>query len=145
MSTSEYKHHTDIEVRFRDTDALGHVNNAVYLTYREVGREAYWARVAPDVAYDRVPFVLANCDIAFRSPSYTGETLRVFQRTIWVGERSFAIKSEIRERDSERIVATATSVLVTYDYAKRAAMAVPDWLRRGLESVEGGPLPDRPR
>ncbi|HWX25489.1 MAG TPA: acyl-CoA thioesterase, partial [Vicinamibacteria bacterium] len=32
----------EVEVRFRDLDALGHVNNAVYLTYLESARIAYW-------------------------------------------------------------------------------------------------------
>ena len=36
---------TRSEVRFRDLDALGHVNNAVYLTYFEAARMAYWMHV----------------------------------------------------------------------------------------------------
>jgi hypothetical protein len=44
-----------------------------------------------------------------------------------------------------RIVAAATSVLVTYDYAAHAAMPVPEWLHKGLEALEGRKLPDRPR
>ena len=30
-----------IQIRWRDLDALGHVNNAVYLTYFELARLAY--------------------------------------------------------------------------------------------------------
>ena len=31
-----------LEVRFRDCDPMGHVNNAVYLTYLEQARLAQW-------------------------------------------------------------------------------------------------------
>jgi acyl-CoA thioester hydrolase len=34
-----------VPVRWRDTDALGHVNHAVFLTYLEEGRDAFYAQV----------------------------------------------------------------------------------------------------
>jgi acyl-CoA thioester hydrolase len=34
-----------VDVRWRDTDALGHVNHVVFLTYLEEGRDAFFARV----------------------------------------------------------------------------------------------------
>jgi acyl-CoA thioester hydrolase len=34
-----------VPVRWRDTDALGHVNNAVFLTYLEEGRDAFYAHI----------------------------------------------------------------------------------------------------
>ena len=41
MTTFEH----ELEVRFRDCDGLGHVNNAVYLTYLEQARFAFWQRL----------------------------------------------------------------------------------------------------
>jgi len=73
-----------------------------------------------------------------------GETIRVGLRTDWVSRSSFGLSYELRERDSERLVAEATTVLVTYDYEAKRAMPVPDWLRSGLERVAGRSLPDRP-
>ena len=44
-----FSHRVTIEVRFADTDAMGHVNNATYLTYCEIARIKYWTDVtAPD-------------------------------------------------------------------------------------------------
>lgn len=140
----EFSVWTDIEVRFRDTDAMGHVNNAVYITYLEVGRQAYWKRVAPDDAYDRVPFVVAHIDIDFLSPALVADIVRVQLRTTWVGGSSFAMEYELVARDADRMLVRASTVLVTYDYAQQRAMPVPDWLRRRLAEVEGHPLPGRP-
>jgi len=139
-----YVHFADVEVRFRDTDAMGHVNHAVYFTYAEVARQHYWDQVAPEAAYDDVPFVIAHAEADFRSPAHVGEILRVHLRTKWVGHGSFGMDYEIRSLTDHRLIATAVTVLATYDYAAGAAMPVPDWMRRGLERVEGRPLPGRP-
>jgi acyl-CoA thioester hydrolase len=136
---------TDIAVRFRDTDAMGHVNNAVFVTYLEVARQEYWKRVDPDCAYDRVPFVVASLHVDLQSPIEIGEVVRVHLRTAAIGRSSFVMEYEARERDSGRPIASATTVLVTYDYATKRSMPVPDDLRRRFESVEGRPLPEAPR
>ena len=41
----EFRFEHPIEVRFVDTDAFGHVNNAVYLSYFEAARAGYYAEV----------------------------------------------------------------------------------------------------
>ena len=134
----------DVEVRFRDTDAMGHVNNAVYLTYLEVGRQAYWQRLASNPGYRDVPFVVAHAAIDFRSTVTVGDVVRVHLRTTRIGHRSFGMEYELRERESGRLVATASTVQVTYDYAVRRSIPVPAELRRDLETVEGRSLPARP-
>ena len=135
----------DIPVRFRDTDAMGHVNNAVLLTYLEVGRQAYWQRFARPQDYAHFPFILAHVCIDFRSPLQANEVARVFLRATWISERSFGIEYELRERDSGRLVATAESVQVTYDYGRQQVIPVPAELRQELEALEGRPLPPKPR
>jgi len=133
----------DIPVRFRDTDAMGHVNNAVLLTYLEVARQAYWKRFSQRSDYARVPFILARVCIDFRSQLRVDEIVRVQLRTIWISRRSFGMRYELRERDAARLVAEAESVQVTYDYERQQVVEVPAWLRRELETVEGKPLPPK--
>ncbi len=140
----DFRFHADIEVRFRDLDAMAHVNNAVYLTYLEVARQAYWKALTSEVRYDRVPFVVAHASLDFRSPLSVGETVRVFLRTSWAGKHSFGIDHVLRERDAGRLVAEASVVLVTYDWEARHVIPIPDWLRAGLERLEGRAVPARP-
>ena len=54
-----------LKPRFRDTDAMGHINNAVYVTYLEVARQEYWRAFKHDDNYRVVPFILAHVDIDF--------------------------------------------------------------------------------
>jgi acyl-CoA thioester hydrolase len=130
----------EIHPRFRDTDAMGHINNAVYVTYLEVARQAYWRRLEAETDYRRVPFILAHVSIDFRSEALVSEVLEVGIRCGWIGDKSFSFDYRIRERDSARVVAEATSIQVCYDYAARRSIPVPEELRRRLEAFEGRPL-----
>ena len=73
-----YRH--PIEVRYVDTDGLGHVNNATYLSYFEAARAGYYAKATghpfgtgPDAA--RQTFVIAEAHIAYRAPAFFGEPI----------------------------------------------------------------------
>jgi YbgC/YbaW family acyl-CoA thioester hydrolase len=66
-----------VEVRFRDLDALGHVNNAVYLTYLESARMAWWMHVKGRTDLAGLDMILARAEIDYRSPAVFGERLAV--------------------------------------------------------------------
>ena len=123
--------------RFRDTDAMGHINNAVYVTYLEVARQEYWKVFTGARDYRRVPFILAHVTIDFRSEALVDEVLELGIRCAWIGSRSFAFAYEIREATSRRLVVEATTVQVCYDYTTKTSIPVPDDLRRTLEAFEG--------
>ena len=133
----------DIAPRFRDTDAMGHINNAVYLNYIEVARQVYWRAFSGEVDYRRVPFILAGVRIDFRSEALVSEVLEVRIRCDWIGTKSFGFGYEIREKQSARLVVEATSVQVCYDYEAKRSMPMPADLRSALESFEGRSL-ERP-
>lgn len=138
-----FRHHADIEPRFRDTDAMGHVNNAVYVTYLEVARQSYWRRMSESTDYGQVPFVVARIELDLRSPLQVGEVVRAFLRTNWISRSSFEMEYALHEHASGRLIASARTVLVTYDYARQVSIPVPESVRQGLEKMEGGPLPGR--
>jgi acyl-CoA thioester hydrolase len=126
--------------RFRDTDAMGHINNAVYVTYLEVARQEYWRAFTGAEDYRRVPFILAHVTIDFRSEGLMNEVLELGIRCEWIGSKSFAFVYEIREATTGRRVAEASSIQVCYDYATKTSMPVPEDLRRKLEAFEGRSL-----
>ncbi len=126
--------------RFRDTDAMGHINNAVYVTYLEVARQEYWRAFRGDEDYRVVPFILAHVDIDFVSEALMRETLELCIRCSYVGGKSFGFDYEIREQDSKRKVVHARSVQVFYDYAAKRSLPCPPEMRSRLEAFEGRPL-----
>jgi acyl-CoA thioester hydrolase len=124
-----------IEVRFRDVDAMRHVNNAVYFTYLEQARVAYWLALRGSYRVEDINFILARAECDYRHPITLGDAVDV---RLWVssfGRASFTVDYEIVDRDSGRVFATAKTVLVMYDYARNAVVPIPDGLRTRMEEL----------
>ncbi|HEX5591545.1 MAG TPA: acyl-CoA thioesterase [Candidatus Limnocylindrales bacterium] len=147
----DFGHAHPIEVRFADTDAMGHVNNASYLTYCEIARVAYYERVSgaplPLATHGAEEgMILAAITIAYRSPAFFGETLTVETRVERIGRTSFDMVHRLTAPASRygpaRLVAVADSVLVTYDYGEDHSIPMPAGLADGIEAYEGRPLRD---
>jgi len=114
-------------VRFRDLDGMGHVNNAVYSTYLEQARLAWFGEA------DEMPLldvILARTEIDFRSPLQNGEVVEIGVRPSRIGTKSFELEYELRA--GGRVVAEAKSVLVGYDYEQAESTPVPERWRRRL-------------
>jgi acyl-CoA thioester hydrolase len=110
-------------VRFRDVDAWGHVNNAVYLTYCEDARMAYLAHLGLVRSVEDARMILARAEVDFRSPTRVGEQLEIGVRPGRLGTKSFVLEYEVRT--AGRVVAESRSVLVAYDYDRGEAVEVP--------------------
>lgn len=140
MTAGNFRVSHELRPRFRDTDAMGHINNAVYVTYIEVARQEYWRAFTREQDYRRVPFILAHVSIDFRSEAMVRELLVLYIRCGTIGTKSFTFEYEIREAESGRLVVEASSVQVCYDYDAKQSIPVPDELRQRLEVFEGRPL-----
>jgi acyl-CoA thioester hydrolase len=113
-------------VRFRDCDSLGHVNNAVYLTYLEEAR----VDMRNQYGFDWTGLILARCEIDFRGQVSIGDVVEV---TMWpsrVGNKSFELSYELKVGD--HLVAEAKTVLVAFDYDKNESRPLRDAWRKLL-------------
>jgi acyl-CoA thioester hydrolase len=116
-------------VRFRDLDALGHVNNAVFLTYIESARVAFLVDLGAATTLEDMAIIVARIEIDFRAPVGFGEEVEIEVRASRFGEKSFDLDYELRV--GGKIVAEAKSVLVGYDYDKGETVTIPDdWRER---------------
>jgi acyl-CoA thioester hydrolase len=138
-----------VEIRVADTDAMGHVNNAMYLTYLEMARVAYYEAAAGHplplgVHGAEEGLILADIRVAFRAPALYGELLTVESRVSRLGRTSFGMEHRMTAPESRlakaRLIAVADSVLVTYDYAAGRPIPLPGSLVAGIEALEGRPL-----
>lgn len=129
-----------VTVRFSDTDAMGHCNNACFFSYMEEGRVQYFAKLFPDhKPYDQFelfPFILADIQASFKTPAFCGETLTVGLGVTEFGNKSFVIEYEIIEEKTERLVATGKSVLVMYDYQKKEAYPIPEDIKNRIKEID---------
>jgi acyl-CoA thioester hydrolase len=130
--TDAFRHRTTLQVRFRDIDAFGHVNNAVFFSYVELARIRYLLDVLqPERPFDELPLILARVELDFRSPIAFGEEVVVETRLARVGRSSFDMVHRMTAGAERRLVGDVQTVLVTYDYASAQPIPVPDeWRRR---------------
>ena len=132
-----------VEVRFRDLDPMGHVNNAVYLTYLEVARAHYWRALGQTESTAIRTYVLAHATIDYRSPVRLGDEILCGVRVESFGRKSFAMRYRLRERRSGRLVATALTVQARYDYEAGTAIAIEEEAKRRIREFEKRDIPDR--
>jgi acyl-CoA thioester hydrolase len=124
-------HEKEIEIRWRDLDGLRHVNNAVYATYLEVGRDDFFLRVLPDAApWD---YVLVRLAIDFRRElRFEDERVVVSCRVDRVGTSSITLHEEIRMASGE-LAAECETVVVARDPETGRARPLTDHDRAALE------------
>ncbi|WP_207431203.1 thioesterase family protein [Sabulibacter ruber] len=72
----------DIKVTEADIDALGHVNNVVYLRWVQEVSAAHWVHVAPQEMQEKFLWVVLRHEIDFHKPAFAGETVTGYT---WVG------------------------------------------------------------
>jgi len=113
-------------VRFRDVDSMGHVNNAVFLTYLEEARIAFLLPLGAEVS----SMILARVEIDFRAPLRMGDEVEIGVRPANVGTKSFELEYEVRSRDV--VAAKAKTVIVSFDYESGRSIEVPESWREAL-------------
>jgi acyl-CoA thioester hydrolase len=123
------------EVTFRDLDFFGHVNNAVYLTYIENARLGYMRDVLAIDNLEDLLVIVAKVNIDFRTRASLGETLEIGARVSQIGTKSFDMQHEVHGPDG-RLVAAASTTLVTFDYRGDSTMPVPELWRERIEAYE---------
>ena len=133
-----FRHRTRVEVRFRDIDAFGHVNNAVVSSYIEQARVRYLIDVLDVDPVGRMPLILANISIDYLSPIFFNDPVEIGSQVDWVGSTSIAMSHLVKA--VERELARSTSVLVAYDYMQARPMPVPDDWRTAFAAHEGRQL-----
>jgi acyl-CoA thioester hydrolase len=128
-----YQHR--LQVRFRDCDALGHVNHAVFFTYIEQCRLTCWRELTGSPSpHTRVIVAHAACD--YRSPAVFGEELVISLTVGEIGRSSFTLRYVIDEAAGGRRVAEGKTVMVSYDYGASKSIPLPAATRALLERLQ---------
>jgi acyl-CoA thioester hydrolase len=130
-ATAPQVHRTDIQVRFNDTDAMGHLNNTSYSAYAELARLDFFTQLGEQSR----ALILAHLAIDFRHQVRLGEAVHVRTWVERLGKSSITLRQEVIARTATGDVCAAEmrSVVVCFDYetdrprdmppAVRAAMA----------------------
>lgn len=129
------------DVTWRDLDGLGHVNNAVYLTYFEWARTRYWLDLAgaEEPGPTSIPFIVAHASCDFRLQLNLLDPIEIGARIGEVRNSSFDFEHRIVKATGE-VAATGRVVAVMFDWERNEKIVIDEALReriRGFQTREG--------
>ena len=116
-------HRYDLQLRYADTDALGHINNAAYNVYAEAARIAYLNTVDIDVSR----LILARIEIDYRAQVHFGDEVYVETWVEKVGNTSITLTHRVVANGKP--AAEIRSIVVYFDYEANAPSRVPEAVR----------------
>lgn len=123
-----------IQVRFSDIDVMGHVNNAVYLSYFEMARVIFFSELLGEQwDWKKDGVLLRKNEIEYIKPLLLHEQPEIFIYTNKIGNKSFELGYELKVLDEIRT--TGSSVLVSFDSTKMLTTELPQKLKEVLSTL----------
>ena len=137
MSSDQFHFSIPIRVRFRDLDAFGHVNNAVFFTYLEMARTDYFERLGLlQGDFPAVFFIIAEATCQFKAPVQLHTQLSVKTRVSRIVHSSFIMEYALVDQATDQIMALGQTVNVMYDYTAGRSVPMPDDWRATIAAFE---------
>jgi acyl-CoA thioester hydrolase len=119
---------------FRDLDAIGHVNNAVFFTYFEWARTLFWFDLTGGSRPFDVGFIVARAECDFRH-QLGMEPIEICVRIGEMRSTSLDFLHEIR-KDGGQVAAAGKVVVVLFDWNTQSKVTISDELRRKVKSLQ---------
>jgi len=123
---TDYKYKTPIAIRFSDIDNVGHVNNAIYLTYFEEARISYWRDII-EWNMRESGVIVGRSEINYLKQIKLEDKIFCYVRTTRIGNSSFDLMLVLVRQTphGEEICTTCKTVCVSYDYAACKSIPIP--------------------
>ncbi len=123
--------HHEIEPRFNDTDALGHISNTAFPAWFEQARTPVFRLFHPGLGFGEWNMILARVEIDFKAQSYWSMPVNIRTYIGKIGSSSVHVIQEAWQGGTE--VARGLAVLIYFDYTNEQAQPIPDEIRTRLE------------
>ncbi|MBZ0308299.1 MAG: acyl-CoA thioesterase [Anaerolineae bacterium] len=117
MLLTNFRYFIPLTPRFDDLDAVGHVNEARYITYLEQARIGYAREVLGIGLHPHdVGMIVVKTTIDYLMPLHLKDTVNIYVRCSRVGRKSFDLAYVVALAENERLVSVATMTMVAYNY-----------------------------
>jgi acyl-CoA thioester hydrolase len=123
-----------IEVRFSDLDAMGHVNNAVVVSFMEQGRFQWWRTFLGGRKFQEEGFLIARVEVDYRLPILLGDDVRVELHCSKAGNSSFDLTYRLTRGLGGEVFAEGKTVQVMLDFATNRPKPLAPTTREWLEA-----------
>ena len=138
LQRSDFDYWSTINTRWRDMDALGHLNHAIYLGYMETARVDVYIQLGfSGIRKDMdESTILGSMDVHYLSQVKHPASLDVGHRICRVGSKSFDFLAAIFIENEEKPVCSALFKMVAFNYDLNKAILVPDLIRQNCRPVK---------
>jgi acyl-CoA thioester hydrolase len=124
----------EIQVRFSDLDVMGHVNNAIYLSYFEMTRVHYFKELLGETwDWKTAGVLLVRNEIDYLIPILLHQQPKIKMHLIEIGTKSFQLGYEIYV--GEILHTKGSSVLVCFNSVTQKTIAVPNSMSIALNKL----------
>ncbi|MEQ5814740.1 acyl-CoA thioesterase [Marinobacter sp. NFXS11] len=122
--------HLELEPRFSDTDALGHISNTTLPVWFEQARTPVFRIFHPTLEAETWPLIIARLEIDLMAQSYWHIPVKIKTGIGKIGNSSFHVVQEAWQGDKQ--IARGVAVLIHFDYETEKALPIPDGIRAKL-------------
>lgn len=137
MKNIKFFHTTPIQLRFNDFDALGHVNNSIYLSFYDLGKTTYFQQVLPGITINReVGVVIADIHVSFLLPVFPGENVAVETAVVEIGNKSFKLFQRLIDLDTKEVKCVCDTVMVCFDARTQKSREISEEWRKAMAEFE---------
>lgn len=135
--TQPFRHQTPIQIRFNDVDMFGHVNNALYFQYFDLGKLRYFqTAIGPDFAKRGFSAVIVNINCDFFSPTGVDEEIAVLTAVVHLGDKSLTLEQRVVNILTGDVKSICRTVMAGFDPVTLKSAPLPDSIRNALEAFE---------
>lgn len=123
-------------VSWRDLDAIGHVNNAVFISYFEFARTRYWLDLQQKNTPHDIEFIVARVECDYRAQLSFDEQIEIRVRIGEIRGSSFDFLTEVWREDGGELAASGRVVVVLFDWDAQQKRTVTPELREKIERFQ---------
>lgn len=134
--TIEFVHRMPVQLRFRDIDMFGHVNNNVYLELMDAAKAAFYAQVQGGrLRPDSIGLLVVNVNCDFFAPTTLDEPVEVVTGILSISERSVRMEQRLLNSATGAVKCICRTVLAGFDPSTGAGAPVPPLYRQAFEAL----------
>ena len=134
-----FKRNTQVQLRFNDVDALGHVNNSVYFQFFDLAKTDYFKglNVQADIDWRRPTVIIANVNCSFLKPTLFNEPVEVLTQCSHLGNKSLTLLQHVVNSETRELKATCATVMVNLHPETNQPSPLPPVWRDAIVAYEG--------
>ena len=129
MNEISFKHSIPLQLRANDIDRFGHINNAVYFTFYDLGKTNYIETVCSNVDWEKEAIVVVEINVVFKSQIFGTDQIAIQTAVTAIGTKSFELAQRVIDIKTGEEKCYCHSIMVTYDLIQHNSKPIPqDWV-----------------